>query len=225
MGLVMIIGHGGWDLSDPPYAQVPRDTTIYFYAESGTSWVGANMELALTLSDAFKNAEANQEGKAYSSVPNYTLSPLDAETRTQLEGLDPGGYVSVYVDADTKLCTDTDGSLCGSGIHACGGLFADPRVVGNDCYWMACRVIELSAVPADETPVAPEERINLAQFAMGARPAGSPDQLDAEMLTELYDAFAAGAHEEQRDAWNDLEDDWKRMLLTDQRFAALFPDG
>ena len=225
MGMVMIIGHGGGDFSDPPYAQVPRDTSIYFYAESGKSWVGANMNRALSLSDAFTNAEANQEGKAYSSVPNYTLSALDTETRTFLESLDPGGYVSVYVDADTKLCTDTDGSLCGSGIHRCAGLFADARLVGNDCYWMACRVIELSEVPTDETSVAPEERINLGQFAMGAQPPGSPDRLDDEMRTELYDAFAAGTDDERRDAWNGLEDDWKRMLLTDDRFAAMFPDG
>lgn len=226
MAMVMLIGHGGWDLTDPPYAQVPRDTTIIFYAESGKTWIGANMNQSLTLSEAFQNAEPNQQGTAYQTMPNYTLSPLDTETRTFLESLDPGGYISIYVDADTKLCTDTAGDQCESGIHRCTGLFADPRVAGNDVYWMACTVIDgLFEVPSDETPVDDTERLNRPQFTLGYTPPGTPDQLSTEMLQQIYDAFDGASEDDRTQAWGEFDDDWKRTLLQDQRFATMFPDG
>lgn len=225
MAMVMLIGHGGWDLTDPPYAQVPRGTTIHFYLESGRTWVGANMLQSLTLSDAFKDAEPNQSGEEYKSIPNYTLSELDAETKAYLQSLDPGSYTSIYVDVDTKLCNDEAGDTCGNGIHGCGGLFADPRVVGNEVYWMACRATELASVPSDETPVPDEERIDQVQFTLGYAPQGTPDQVSAEMMTEIADAFAAVSEDERNDGWAEFDDDWKQMLLTDPRFAAMFPNG
>jgi hypothetical protein len=45
------------------------------------------------------------------------------------------------------------------------------------------------------------------------------------MRTQIYDAFAGATDDERRDAWDGFDEDWKRMLLTDDRFAAMFPDG
>lgn len=155
---IYFAGHGDWQVKDAdvPWAKVPRGTTMYFYTENAKTLSTAAMtmiaiergesaEVAPTGNDIL--GEANGEFGAYQTVPNYTLYPDTPEKNAVVEFVIGAGNV-IFVDAPTQLCTGVgdDGRACidsGLPVHTCGGLFADPRVAGQDVVWLACRALGL----------------------------------------------------------------------------------
>jgi len=204
-------GHGGWNLqTEPAYAQVPRGTTIYFYTENLKILRMDHGNCINELNELFRAAEANQENGPYSTVPNYTLSPIQNDSP-------PWVY---QVTQDTPFCTN-DGSdpqvVCESGIHRCDGLFAQDELVGATLHWSACRVVELEAV--GDLAYYTETGVNQQAAELGRTGPETETEVYYDTLQEQLgawdDAVEAGtATEEQFVEW--IESQFEKLQPDDQ---------
>ena len=181
-GELILNGHGGWNVKDTPaYAEVPRGTTIHFLTENFKLMMLQDIdsdEVAGRILQQFRDADPNQTGTEYKTVPNYELSP-DGVT---------GAPDWVYtVSQATPLCTN-DGSdpavVCGSGIHRCDGIFADPDVVGAVLYWGACRYVNLNEV--DDADYYALTGLNSRQPEVGYQGAEGVEYALADSQVDLY---------------------------------------
>lgn len=124
MGMVVFSGHGGFDTStNPPWVQVPEGTTLYFYSDNLKALLDSNGQVVETLSSVLQGASPSQVVYGGQSCPNYTLYPPD--------GLDiqdsPDGVEQIIVNGATLLSE----------------MLTWGNVAGNECYWAACRVVDL----------------------------------------------------------------------------------
>jgi Putative adhesin Stv domain len=197
---MILNGHGGWNLRQKPaWAQVPRGTTIKFLTDNLRLLRLPDIdseETAEALLNQFRAASPSQEGKEYSYVPNYTLSPSGGEDEPDW----------VYkVSRDAPLC-DNDGSdpriVCDSGIHRCSGIFADEDVVGGVLYWAACRYVQLKE--AGDLVWAASTGVNQGSTAGLADPEGMGWELSTSWMrdfmarvTDMGEADATAYMEEQ----------------------------
>lgn len=148
---IYLAGHGNWDVrnTDAPWAKVPPGTTIHFYTENGRTLATASMAMiAIERGESVDFVPSGRdilsepagEYSEYRSAPNYTLYPDTPDKCRLLEWVIGTGNV-IFVDQETPLCTGTgaDGTACmDSPRHTCEGLFADPRVEGQEVVWLAC---------------------------------------------------------------------------------------
>lgn len=189
---IVLDGHGAWNPRDnPPYAQVPKGTTIKFLTGNFKLMLQVdieNEEAALKALQQFRDADPSQEGQAYGMVPNYVLSENTVDSSQVPEWL-------LQVHGDTPLC-DNDGSdptvVCDSGIHRCNGLFADDRVIGATLYWGACRYVEMDKAGTPEFYA--ESGVNQRQPELGLS-----NQSNVELSTSATDMWL--------DQMADLSDD------------------
>lgn len=163
---IYLSGHGGWDVKNSavPYARIPRGVTMHFYTENGKNLATAAMAMiAIERGDAAGLPGANDllgdpNGvyEEYKTCPNYTLHKDTPEKNKVIEAVIGAGNV-IFVQDSTPLCTgigkekDRTGKpkRCidsDSPIHTCGGLLANPRLVGQEVVWLACRSLGLDAV-------------------------------------------------------------------------------
>lgn len=219
---VMLIGHGEWNVRGAPaYAQVPRGATMHFYSENLKA-LGETAAIEVrTLSELFAEAEPNQTAGEYMTVPNYTLIKLEPDLLAHCKTLTADSVTPLFVGQDgwpdeVQLCTDADGTLCGGGRHNCDGLFSADWLENEECYWMACRVVDLRGARTAGGPGAKEPAsgwydggealgVNAAQDVLGYV---EPDH------QRFIDEFTALSGPERLDRWNNqLSDDEKRALM------------
>jgi hypothetical protein len=164
---IYLSGHGSWEVQeqDTPWAKVPRGTKIHFYTENAkTLRTAAMVVIAVERGDTPLPAagdllgETNGTFEQYKSCPNYTLFPDTPDKNQVIEAVIGTGNV-IFVNAAKPLCTGIrkkDGKRCMDSddpLHDCDGLFADPRVVGQEIVWLACRALGLEDVGGRATGV------------------------------------------------------------------------
>ncbi len=105
---------------------MPAGTTIYFYSENGKALLdsfGGELE---SMSAMFDQASPSQTVGPGEPCPNYTLYPPD--------------------DLDIKDSPDDVDQYTVGGPITLAELVTDPAIIGNECYWAACRVVDLNEV-------------------------------------------------------------------------------
>jgi hypothetical protein len=209
---VMLIGHGGWDVSgEPAYAKMPRGTSITFYTDNLKLLRQDNAAEITNLSQLFKDAQPNQTVEAFKSSPNYTLSELEPDLLAYMQGNLAVDVTPVFVTADTRLC-EGDGTTCGDGFHDCTGLLSRPDVVGKELMWVACRHVQLNEVGGLLAGV------NQGSAGVGTGVDYVMPGMDSSGLTqggnEYYEQFSSMADDEKLQKWLALDPtDTERLLL------------
>lgn len=200
MSKVVFSGHGGFETTtDPSWVTVPSGTTLYFYSDNMKALLDSNGQSVETMSAALDSATPSQVVPAGRQCPNYTLYPPDG-----LDILDaPDDVDQVIVNAPRTLDSLLD------------------EWAGYDCYWAACRVVDLDEVGGQYLGV------NAGQYELGGSDsAGDDDQWMANWLRQ----FATASEDDRIDMWNELTSAQKNgARLVDesvrQWYVAHTPEG
>lgn len=180
MGKVVFSGHGGFETAtNPPWVTVPPATTVYFYSDNMKALLDSNGHSVETMSAALDVAPPSQVVCAGERCPNYTLyDPEDLDIQSA-----PDGVTQVVVGPQRTL----------------ESLLAE--YAGNDCYWAACRVVDLNEVGGAYLGV------NDDQEALGGGDSAGGQAMTAMQV--WLDWFSDATEEERLASWQRKSPEWQ----------------
>lgn len=120
MATIYLCGHGGWSRAEggAAFVIVPRDTTVTFYSEAGTT-ISDLQTIAIMSGDINALRPVSVYGP-YRSLPNLSLYP-GTFVNERVAALEAGVRIEM-VNRKTCLRELLD------------------EFAGNDLHWLACRV-------------------------------------------------------------------------------------
>lgn len=125
--MIFLFGHGAWHPRDG-YISLPAATTLTFYTQNSKL---LNIRDALNIADGSSTFDPDGKWRAYSTVPNMTLSSFEEnvqnfKTRARNRGTEGVDYDIAHTNPGQSL---TLAQL----------LATMPQLIGNDLHWIACR--------------------------------------------------------------------------------------
>lgn len=217
---VMLIGHGGWDVTgEPAYAKIPRGTSLTFYTENFKLLYAGNAAEITSQSQLFQDAEAAHTVAQFMQTPNYTLYALEPELRQYFKDNLSADVTALWVGDEVtdgvRLCTSTS-SGCVDGFHDCDGILAHPSVQGQELYWIACREVKLNEVGGALIGVNnAQTSLDNSEPTPDVVPDGTAGMTQQGVV--FYNDFATMDDEARLTAWDNMnEDDHSSLRLVDE---------